>query len=254
MRRPLTALITAVALVVLALLPVPTAAAQAPAPGAASAGAPLLVADFRKTSVWGTGHQGAFTIKNIGTAPVTGWTLTLRLPADTVISTVWDARFSREGAVHTFRSHDYNAALAPGGSTSFGWVASGAGYPGTCTVNDYACGFDPDITPPTVPAGITFSEVGETALTVGWRHASDDRSSVLDYEISLDGAAPVTVRGTNAYRATGLSPSTPYLFRIRARDLAGNVSEYSPPARALTGDPRPDPGAMPTAPRSTPSR
>ncbi|MFF2022999.1 cellulose binding domain-containing protein [Streptomyces sp. NPDC058171] len=249
MRRPRTALITALVLVVLALLPVPTAAAQTPAPrAAASAGSPLLVADFRKTSVWDTGHQGSFTVKNIGTAPVTGWTLTLRLPADTVISSVWDARFSREGAVHTFRSHDYNATLAPGGSTSFGWVASGAGYPGTCTVNGFACGFDPDVTPPTVPTGITFSEVGESALTVGWRHSSDDRSSVLDYEVSVDGAAPVTVRGTNAYRATGLSPSTPYLFRIRARDQAGNVSEYSPPVRALTGYVRPGPGTMATAP------
>ncbi|MGX2994033.1 cellulose binding domain-containing protein [Streptomyces sp. JNUCC 64] len=248
MRRPLTALITSVALVVLALLPVPTAAARGSASEAASAGAPLLVADFRKTSVWSGGHQGAFTIRNIGTAPVTGWTLTLRLPADTVVSTVWDARFSREGAVHTFRGHDYNATLAPGGSTGFGWVASGDGSPGSCTVNGSACGFDPDVTPPTVPTGITFSEVGDTTLTVGWTRSSDDRSSVLDYEVSVDGAAPVTVKETNTYRATGLSPGTAYLFRVRARDQAGNVSAYSPPARVLTGDVRPAPRAMPTAP------
>ncbi|MFI1016476.1 cellulose binding domain-containing protein [Streptomyces sp. NPDC020965] len=240
MRRPKASLI-AIVMGFLALLLAPAAAASTPLA--------LVTAEFRQTSSWGTGYQGTYTIRNQSRTRLDGWTVAFELPAGTAVSTYWDARLTREGGRHVFGHVGHNGTLAPGAATTFGWVASGSGLPARCVINSGGpCESGGDTTAPSVPVGIGFAAVGDTALTVRWTASSDDRDAVLTYEISIDGAAPVAVVGATSHRVTGLMPATGYAFRVRARDLAGNVSAYSPAVIGRTGDPGSPPRTMPTAP------
>lgn len=242
MRRPLASLATVLG--VLTLLLAPPATANTPAAQAAS-----LTADFRTTSTWEGGYQGTFTIKNSGTAPISGWTVGFDLPATTSVTTHWDSLLTRQGTWYDFRNAGYNGTLAPGASTSFGWVTRGSGLPAYCTVNRAPCGAeDFDTRAPTIPTGINFTSVEETSLTVNWTPSVDDRSTSLTYEVSIDGAAPTAVPGATSHRVSGLRPASGYLFRVRAKDLAGNTSEYSPAVLGRTAELRPPPRTIPTAP------
>ncbi|MCM2387323.1 cellulose binding domain-containing protein [Streptomyces albipurpureus] len=243
MRRPLASLVATVLGVLTLLLAPPATANTSAAPTA------FLTADFSRTSTWEGGYQGRFTIRNSGSAPISGWTVGFDLPANTSVSTHWDSLLTRNGTWYEFRNAGYNGTLAPGASTSFGWVSRGTGLPAYCTVNRAPCGSeDFDTRPPTVPTGINFTSVEETSLTVNWAPSTDNRSTFLTYEVSIDGAAPSTVPGATSYRVSGLRPASGYLFRIRATDLAGNTSEYSPAVLGRTSDVRPPPRTMPTAP------
>lgn len=239
MRRPLASLIAAV-LGLLTLLGAPTAAATSPLA--------LVTAEFRKTSSWESGYQGTYTIKNHSRTALDGWTVDFSLPADTTVSTHWDARLTREGDRYSFRDAGYNGSLAPGASTTFGWVAQGSGIPGRCVVNKGGpCEEDSDITPPTVPYGVHVAAVEGGTLTLAWTASVDDRSPVVDYEIFVDGVRHSTLTGVTSHRMTGLRPNTTYMFQLLARDLAGNRSALSTPVRGTTGDPSP-PRTLPTAP------
>ncbi|MGI5268413.1 PQQ-dependent sugar dehydrogenase [Nonomuraea sp. CA-218870] len=83
---------------------------------------------------WATGYVvQPVTVTNTGTSPVTGWRVTVTLPAGHQITGSWNAAGS--GAV--FENAPYNGALAPGQSTTFGFQASrpdGTGVP-----TGYAC-------------------------------------------------------------------------------------------------------------------
>ncbi|MFJ4767721.1 cellulose binding domain-containing protein [Streptomyces uncialis] len=240
MRRPPASLI-AIVLGFLTLLLAPPATASSPLA--------QVTAEFRKTSSWESGYQGGYTIKNGSRTRLDGWSVAFTLPANTTVTTQWDARLTRDGARHVFSDVGYNGTLAPGASVTFGWVAAGHGVPAHCVLNNGGpCDNGSDTTPPSVPTDVTITSVEESAFQVGWTASTDDRSTPLTYEISIDGAAPVTVVGATSYRVTGLSPATGYLLRVRAKDAAGNTSAYGPAVTGRTGDPRPRPRTMPTAP------
>lgn len=238
MRRPL-ALLLALAGALLFL--------TAPSASAATAGAV-----FTKTSDWGTGYQAQYTVTNTGGTTLTSWTVEFDLPSGTTVGTYWDALLTSSGNHYTFRNRDYNGTLAPGASTTFGWVSSGSGTPTGCTLNGGSCdggSGTPDTTPPSVPVGVTVGGATGASLTVSWAASSDDSGAVAGYEVSRDGGSPVPVTGTS-YTATGLAAATSYSFRVRARDAAGNLSAYSAAVSGTTSDggTPPPPGTVRTAP------
>ncbi|GIJ14625.1 chitinase [Micromonospora gifhornensis] len=120
----------------------------APAAYAAS-----VTASFVKTSDWGTGWEGKYTITNGGTATVNGWSLGFDLPAGTTVGTYWDALLTSSGQRHTFTNRSWNGTIAPGASVSFGFLGSGSGVPSKCRLNGAACtgGTTPTTAPPTTP-------------------------------------------------------------------------------------------------------
>jgi hypothetical protein len=124
-------------------------AATAPSgPGAAA-----LTATFAKDSDWGSGYQGTFTVRNRGGKAATGWRVEFTLPAGSAITSAWDANVTGTAGRITATNRGYNAAVAAGGSTSFGLVVNGSATPTACTVNGAACagGAAPPATA-TVPA------------------------------------------------------------------------------------------------------
>jgi endo-1,4-beta-xylanase len=74
---------------------------------------------------WQTGYviQPA-RVTNTGTAAITGWTVTVALPAGHAITGFWNATESVSGQTVTFHGVSFNSSLAPGATGEFGFQAS----------------------------------------------------------------------------------------------------------------------------------
>jgi hypothetical protein len=97
-------------------------------------------ATFVKTSDWGTGFEGKFTITNGGSSTITSWRVEFDTPAGTTVGSYWDALLTASGQHYTFTNRDYNGTIAPGASASFGFIGAGSGSPANCTLNGASCG------------------------------------------------------------------------------------------------------------------
>src|SRR5205814_7766488 len=104
----------------------------------AAAYAAGVTATVVKTSSWDTGFEGKVTITNGGPA-ISSWTVAFDLAGGT-ISSSWDSVRTDSGTHHSFANAGWNGSIPSGGTASFGFVATGSGTPGNCTVNGGACG------------------------------------------------------------------------------------------------------------------
>ena len=188
-----------------------------------------LTATFTKTSDWGTGYEGKYTIVNGTTAAVT-WRVEFDLPTGATISSFWDASLTRSGN-HVVAVGTWNATLAVGASTSFGWIGAPGGVtPANCTVNGGSCAGSGggDTTPPTVPGTLSSPSRTTTTVSLSWGASTDTGGSGLaGYNIYRNGATTPTAQtnGTGTtFTDSGLVASTTYTYVVRARDGAGNVS------------------------------
>jgi len=83
----------------------------------------------------------------------------------------------------------------------------------------------PDTQTPTAPSNLVASSVQQTTLTLSWT-ASTDNIGVVAYDVYCNGTLNTTVTGITA-NILNLSDTTAYVFSVKARDLAGNVSPSS---------------------------
>ena len=83
----------------------------------------------------------------------------------------------------------------------------------------------PDTTAPTTPTSLSASGTTQTTTNLSW-NASTDNVGVTGYDIYQGSTVIATVTGTTR-QVTGLTANTAYSFRVRAKDVAGNVSGYS---------------------------
>ncbi|MFC6014694.1 chitinase [Plantactinospora solaniradicis] len=119
-------------------------------------------ATFVKTSDWGSGWEGKYTITNGGASTINGWSVAFDLPAGTTLGSYWDALLTSSGQRHTFTNRSWNGTIAPGASVSFGFLGAGSGSPANCTLNGASCGggtppttAPPTTRPPTTPPPTT---------------------------------------------------------------------------------------------------
>jgi glucose/arabinose dehydrogenase/chitodextrinase len=89
-----------------------------------------------------------------------------------------------------------------------------------------------DTIPPSTPTGLTATAVSATQINLSW-NASTDNVAVTGYQIFRNGTQ-VGTSTTTTFGDTGLSPSTPYSYTVRAVDAAANASGQSAPASATT--------------------
>lgn len=93
-------------------------------------------------SSWPGGFTADVTIADTGSSMINSWTLSFSFPGDQHITNAWNASVSQTGSDVTARSLSYNAAIAPGGSQSFGfqgtWSTSDAS-PTDFAVNGTSC-------------------------------------------------------------------------------------------------------------------
>ncbi|MFD9725112.1 glycosyl hydrolase family 18 protein [Streptomyces sp. NPDC059072] len=214
---------------VIAALAVPVAglvALAGPAQAAASA-----TATYTKVSDWGTGFEGKWTVKNTGTTTITSWTVEWDFPAGTAVTSAWDATVTNSGTHWTGKNVGWNGTLAPGATASFGFNGTGGGSPSGCKVNGGSCDgtTQPGDTPPTAPGTPTATGVTETALTLSWGAATDDKG-IKNYDVYRGGTKIATVTGTT-YADSGLTKATTYTYSVTARDT---IDQTGPSSGSLT--------------------
>ncbi|TXK36208.1 endoglucanase [Nonomuraea sp. C10] len=91
-------------------------------------------AAFKVVNSWSGGYQGEVTVKNAGTSRITGWAVSWT--GSGAITQIWGGRHTTSGSSVTVRNETWNGSLAPGGTTTFGFLANGGGVvpdPITCT-------------------------------------------------------------------------------------------------------------------------
>jgi chitinase len=215
-------------------------------------------ATFTKSSDWGSGYEGKFTIANGSTSSLT-WRVEFDLPTGATISSFWDAAVVKTGN-HVVATGTWNATLAVGASTSFGWIGAPGGIaPSNCTLNGASCsaGGTVDTTPPTTPGTLSSPSKTTTSISLSWGASTDSGGSGLaGYNIYRNGSSTPTAQTTGTtFTDTGLTANTAYTYAVRARDGAGNLSnpsnQISVATNANTSDTTPPttPGTL-----SSPSR
>jgi chitinase len=115
--------------------------------GPASAAAPT--ATFVKTSDWGSGWEGKYTITNGGTSAISSWKVEFDLPTGTTVGSYWDALLTKSGQHFTFTNPGWGGTIPVGATASFGFLGSGPGSPSGCKLNGASCGDGVVTTPPT---------------------------------------------------------------------------------------------------------
>ncbi|MET8748716.1 glycoside hydrolase family 18 chitinase [Streptomyces sp. NPDC004667] len=193
-----------------------------PAQAAASA-----TATFTKVSDWGSGFEGKWTVKNTGTTTLSSWTVEWDYPSGTSVTSAWDATVTGSGTHWTAKNLGWNGTLAPGATASFGFNGAGPGAPSGCKVNGGSCegGTTPTDTPPSAPGTPTATGVTETALTLSWPAATDDKG-IKNYDVYRGGARIATVTGTT-FNDSGLTKGTTYGYAVTARDTADQTGPSS---------------------------
>lgn len=210
-----TAAVAAAGVLAITLNPAPASAATVP------------TAVFSQESTWPGGSVGRYTITNGGTTALT-WRVEFDLPAGTSITNHWSATITRSGTRYVALGAAWNASLAPGASTSFGWVAAGTGTPQGCLLNAAPCDGRPparDVRPPSTPADLRGTPQANT-FTLTWSASTDDRG-VTGYEIySNTGTAPIATVTTTSF-SMPTPPPMVMSFGVRAVDAAGNRSPFA---------------------------
>ena len=106
--------------------PSPSSSASAsPSPSAsASTGGPGCTATYQVTNQWPGGFQSTVTVTNTSAAASSAWTATFAFANGQQITQSWSAALTQSGAAVTAHNAAYNGTLAPGASTSFGFLAT----------------------------------------------------------------------------------------------------------------------------------
>jgi chitinase len=229
--RPRSALgvLAAMPLLLLLLLVPPFA-------GTGSAAAPT--ATFVKTSDWGTGFEGKFTLTNGSSSVINGWRVEFDLPAGTTVGTFWDALLTTSQQHQTFRNREFNGTISPGASVTFGFIGAGPGSPQNCAFNGAACGGDPggpgDPGNPGglgAPAAPAVTAGTGSSLTLSWTAGS---GTPTGYHVYEGGTLRATVSSTTA-TITGLQPCSTHTYTVKSFNAAGESSASAPVTGTTSG-------------------
>ncbi|MFI6504067.1 M64 family metallopeptidase [Nonomuraea typhae] len=95
---------------------------------------------FAKTGDWGTGFEGAVTVK-AGLTTLPSWKVEFDVPAGVVINSAWDADMTRNGDHYTFTSKSWAGPLNPGATAKFGLTGAPGNFAGplNCKLNGNPC-------------------------------------------------------------------------------------------------------------------
>ncbi len=100
-----------------------------------------------------------------------------------------------------------------------------------------ACVIPPDVTPPTVPAGLSAAARSGDDVALAWAASTDD-VGVAGYEV-LRGEIVIASVKRPAAADRGLQAAREYCYSVRAYDAAGNRSGRSPAACVVPPDTMP---------------
>ncbi|MGW1891577.1 glycoside hydrolase family 18 protein [Streptomyces sp. NPDC002004] len=102
---------------------------------------------YTKTSDWSTGYTAQYVVKNGTGSAQSGWKLEFDLPAGTKLGSLWNAESTVSGRHVTVKPASWDKELAPGKSTTIGFVVQGTEDPTGCLINGAKCSVDDGATP-----------------------------------------------------------------------------------------------------------
>ncbi len=83
----------------------------------------------------------------------------------------------------------------------------------------------PDISPPSVPTGLSLAGRSATTIDLSWTASTDD-TAVTGYHVYRDGSS-IGSTATNSFSDSGLTPNSGYNYTVSAYDAATNESAQS---------------------------
>jgi len=83
--------------------------------------------DFDTSNDWGNGQVTNVTVRNLGTAPITNWTVSWTDSNAVTVGSAWNATATASGRSVSATAVSYDTVIAPGGSVGFGMVIGYAG-------------------------------------------------------------------------------------------------------------------------------
>ncbi len=124
---------------------------------------------------------------------------------------------------------------------------------GTCTAPQYCGGSGtayhcaPDAIAPSVPGGLTASNVTTSTVSLTW-NPSTDNVGITGYNVYRGGTLITTTPATStAYNDSGLTANTLYSYTVSAKDAAGNASAQCTALSVTTSAPDTTPPSVPTS-------
>ncbi|MEH1012912.1 cellulose binding domain-containing protein [Micromonospora sp. CPCC 206060] len=206
--------------------------------------ASAATAAFVRTASWSSGYEAKFTVTNDTSTTITSWNVQFDLPAGSSLSSYWDARLSTSGQHVTALNQSWNGTLAPGASTSFGFIVSGTGDPVNCTVNGSACsGGGGNPSAPGVPGGLRVTGTTNSSVSLAWTASS---GTVTGYRVYEGGTVRATVSGTSA-TISGLATCSAHSYTVAAYNSSGESAKSGAVSATTTGCTG-SPGGMAAAP------
>ncbi len=110
--------------------PTPTATSSpSPSPSPTStapSGSVGCSVSYRVTNNWGSGWTADVTVRNTGTTSTRAWRVNAGFPSTQRVTNAWNAGWSQSGQTATFTNLSYNGSIPAGGTTTFGFQASGS--------------------------------------------------------------------------------------------------------------------------------
>ncbi|MGW1061978.1 cellulose binding domain-containing protein [Micromonospora rubida] len=200
-------------------------AATLVAPPAASA----ATAAFVRTSSWSSGYEAKFTVTNDTSASIGSWNVQFDLPAGSSLGAFWDATMTTAGQHVTAVNKSWNGALAPGASTSFGFVVAGTGDPTNCTVNGGSCTGGGNPGGPGTPGGLRVTGTTAASVSLAWNAVS---GTITGYRVYEGSTVKATVTGTST-TVSGLATCSAHSYTVAAYNSSGE-SAKSPAVSATT--------------------
>lgn len=106
------------------------------------------------------------------------------------------------------------------------------------TINNYtADALAADKQAPTAPTNVTTKVLTDNMVNLSWDAATDNfkgNVGVTSYDIYNGDTLIGSTTGRTNFKVIGLTPNTTYQFTVKAKDEAGNVSEFSSPLKVTT--------------------
>ncbi len=104
---------------------------------------------------------------------------------------------------------------------------TGTSWQGDIAIDAFAIAGAPagDTQSPTTPLSLSASGTTQTATSLSW-NASTDNVGVTGYDVFQDNVLLGSI-ATPGASITGLTANTTYVFKVRAKDAAGNLSAFS---------------------------
>lgn len=202
--------------------------------------ASAATATFVRTATWETGYEAKFTVTNNASSTITSWNVQFDLPGGSTLGTYWDALMSTSGQHVTATNRSWNGTLAPGASTSFGFIVNGTGNPTNCTVNGTSCSGGPTPTTPPpnpsapgTPGNVRVTGTTASAISLAWNAST---GTVTGYRVYEGSTVRATVTGTSA-TISGLPACSSRSYSVAAYNSAGESARSATVSGTTTGCP-----------------